>query len=409
MTVDSATLSDGTNGGLASNYSLAGGETALAHITAKALTATASAPDKVYDGSTAASVTLGGVTGLVGSETLGVNATGAFNSKDVVSANLVTVNGATLSDGTNGGLASNYSLAGGETALAHITTKALMATASAPDKVYDGSTAASVTLGGVTGLVGTETLGINATGAFNSKDVVSANLVTVDSATLSDGTNGGLASNYSLAGGETALAHITTKALMATASAPDKVYDGSTAASVTLGGVTGLVGSETLGVNATGAFNSKDVVSANLVTVDSATLSDGTNGGLATNYSLAGGEAALAHISSKPLTVADENALNKVYDGTTAATLTGGSLDGVVTGDTVTLTPSWNFRQRKRRNPHRGRRERHAIGSFCVELFIGSTDRARGGHYRYPDGPGLVAERHRFGEISECGEHGSQW
>jgi hypothetical protein len=121
------------------------------------------------------------------------------------------------------------------------------------------------------------------------------------------------------------------------------VYDGSSAASVTLGGITGLVGNETLGVNTTASFNSKDVVSANLVTVDSAALSDGANGGLASNYSLASGETAVAHISPKPLAVTGENALNKVYDGTTTASLTGGNLDGLVAGDTVVLTQGGAF------------------------------------------------------------------
>src|SRR6185369_16839776 len=102
-----------------------------------------------------ASVTLSGLTGFVGNETLGVTGSGTFNSKDVSTANLVTVNSASLSNGANGGLASNYSLTSGQTATAHITAKALTAaTTTANDKVYDGSTAANVTLGGLSGLVG---------------------------------------------------------------------------------------------------------------------------------------------------------------------------------------------------------------------------------------------------------------
>src|SRR6201999_819453 len=58
---------------------------------------------------------------------------------------------------------------------------------------------------------------------------------------------------------------------------------------------------------------------------------------------LQAGETAAAHISPKCLTVAGETALNKVYDGSTSATLTGGSLDGLVAGDTVTLTEGGTF------------------------------------------------------------------
>ena len=69
VTVDTVTLSDGTNGGLASNYSLAAGQTTTANVTAKALSATVSAANKVYDGATTATGALS-LSGLIGSETL---------------------------------------------------------------------------------------------------------------------------------------------------------------------------------------------------------------------------------------------------------------------------------------------------------------------------------------------------
>ena len=58
----------------------------------------------------------------------------------MLTANQVTVNSTALADGANGGLASNYSLAAGQTAAAHITPKALTATAQRTNKVYDGDT-----------------------------------------------------------------------------------------------------------------------------------------------------------------------------------------------------------------------------------------------------------------------------
>ncbi|PIQ51375.1 MAG: hypothetical protein COW02_15035, partial [Comamonadaceae bacterium CG12_big_fil_rev_8_21_14_0_65_59_15] len=101
---------------------------------------------------------------------------------------------------------------------------------SAPDKVYDGNTSASPTLA-LSGLIGSEIVSASGTASFNSKDVLSANLVTVASATLADGgsaATAGLASNYQLAAGQTVAAHITPKALTASVTAPDKVYDGNT-------------------------------------------------------------------------------------------------------------------------------------------------------------------------------------
>jgi hypothetical protein len=162
------------------------------------------------------------------------------------------------------------------------------------------------------GLVGTETITATGTANFNSKNVVTANLVSVDTVTLSDGTNGGLASNYSLAPGQTTAALITPAALTATVTAPSKVYDGTTTALPTLAIAAGLVGTETITATGTANFNSKNVVAAKLVTVDGVTLSDGTNGGLASNYSLAPGQTTAALITPAPLTVSDISASSAV-------------------------------------------------------------------------------------------------
>lgn len=342
VTVGSVTLTNGSNGGLASNYSIATGQTTAANITAKSLTATAAATDKVYDGSTTASATLSGLTGLIGTETVTATGSATFNSKDVASANLVTVNNTTLTNGSNGGLASNYSLAGGQTVAANITAKALTATATAANKVYDGNSTANATLSSLTGLVGSEMVSATNTATFNSKDVAAANLVTINSATLADGSNGGLASNYSLASGQTVAANITAKALTATVSAPNKVYDGNTTASATMNGITGFIGTETITATGTAAFNSKDVASANLVTVSSIALADGSNGGVASNYSLASGQTVAANITAKALT-ATVTAANKVYDGNTTANATLGGLSGLIGSETVSASGTATF------------------------------------------------------------------
>ena len=291
------------------------------------LTATVNASDKVYDGTTVANPMLLITAGLVGMETISAAATGSFNSKDVATANVVTVNNVTLTNGT--GLASNYSLATGQTAVAHIIPKPITATFTAADKVYDGSTAAIPVLTITAGLVGTDTVAANGTASFNSKDVATANLVTVDSTTLTNGT--GLASNYSLAAGQTVAAHITPKPLNATVTAPDKVYDGTTVANPILTITAGLVGTETVTASGSASFNSKDVTSANLVTVDGTPLSNGT--GFASNYSLAGGETVAARITPATLTYAASPV--GLYAGRNPPSLTG-TVIGFVAGESVT-------------------------------------------------------------------------
>ena len=55
------------------------------------------------------------------------------------------------------------------------------------------------------------------------------------------------------------------------------------------------------------------------------------------NYSIIQPMGLVADIAVKELTVSGAVVANKVYDGTTQATITGAKLDGVVLGDEVVL------------------------------------------------------------------------
>ena len=341
VTVNSITLSDGDNGGLATNYTISTGQTTTADITAKTLTATASASNKVYDGTTTAAATLT-FSDLVGSETLGQSVGATFADQNVDTGIVVTVNSITLSDGDNGGLATNYTISTGQTTTADITAKTLTATASASNKVYDGTTTAAATLT-FSDLVGSETLGQSVGATFADQNVDTGIVVTVNSITLSDGDNGGLATNYTISTGQTTTADITAKTLTATASASNKVYDGTTTAAATLT-FSDLVGSETLGQSVGATFADQNVDTGIVVTVNSITLSDGDNGGLATNYTISTGQATTANITSK--TVVINSALTsatKVYDGTTTAEVTRSELIGLIDGEDVTASGGGNY------------------------------------------------------------------
>lgn len=307
VAVNSTTLADGTGGGLASNYSLASGQTSGASIMQKALTVTSTANDKLYDGNTNAAGSLTITSGLVNAESIAFGGgVGAFNSKDVSSANLVTVTSFSLIDGSNGGLASNYSAAA-----AHITPKVLTITAAGVNKVYDGLTGATVNLSDdrVAGDVLSTSVGA---ASYGGKNVGNAKEVSVNDVRLS-GTDAG---NYTHDTTAVTSSNITPKPLSASATAPDKAYDGSTVASPALSITSGLVDAERVSA----VFNSKDVLSADRVQVQSAVLANGATGGLASNYSLAPGQIILnVHITPKALT-ATAAADNKAYDGNLSAT-----------------------------------------------------------------------------------------
>ncbi|MBU6158213.1 MAG: autotransporter-associated beta strand repeat-containing protein [Bacteroidetes bacterium] len=118
--------------------------------------------------------------------------------------------------------------------------------------------------------------------------------------------SGAAAGNYTLTG-MTGTLTVTAKPLSITApTVASKEYDGTNASgAVTAGTLSGLVSPETLGVTATGTYADANVGTGKTATIVY-TLSDGANGGLATNYSLANGTAA-GNITPRPLTITANN------------------------------------------------------------------------------------------------------
>ncbi len=129
---------------------------------------------------------------------------------------------------------------------------------------------------------------------------------------------------------------INKKALTATSTAANKTYNGNTTATITLGTVSGIVSGDTVTATAAGTFADKNVGTGKTVTIKY-TLS-GTD---AANYSMAN-KTVTANITKKALT-ATSTAANKTYNGNTTATITLGTVSGIVSGDTVTATAAGTF------------------------------------------------------------------
>ncbi|MES1981689.1 MAG: YDG domain-containing protein [Pseudomonadota bacterium] len=118
----------------------------------------------------------------------------------------------------------------------------------------------------------------------------------------------------------------------------NKIYDGTTAATLTGGVLNGVISGDTVTLTQAGTYATKNVGTNIAVTTN-----DSLGGASASNYSLAQPTGLTANIKPKALTIDGTTASNKIYDGTTAATLTGGILNGVISGDTVTLTQAGTF------------------------------------------------------------------
>lgn len=272
-----------------------GTQTYTLNVTAKSLSISGLAVSKPYDGTTTASVT--GTATLFASETKGtgtsadgmpytgddvtVNSTataGTYSSKDAGSR-AITYSGLTLS----GAQAANYILG---TTAGTITPRALSITApTVGTKIYNGSNAGpAVTCGTLSGFVGSETVGVSGTSTFADANVANPKIATI-TYTLTNGNNGGLATNYSLANGTANSIIFKLGLTQVVTSIASKPYDGTTTTgTVTLGALSGFVGTETVTVTV-GSSNFADASVGNgkPATIVYA-LADGSNGGLASNY-----------------------------------------------------------------------------------------------------------------------------
>ncbi|MDO8041045.1 YDG domain-containing protein [Janthinobacterium sp. SUN137] len=324
----------------AGNYNLTGSTASSSADIAKATIASVSglaAGNKVYDGSMAASLNTAGAafSGMVAGDNLTVsNAVGTFSDKNAGNGKVVNVSGIVLG-GTDAG---NYNLASDTAASsANISAKALTLTGlSGGNKVYDGTANASLAGGALNGLVNAETLAFIVQGAsYSDKNAGTGKTITVGGVTLSDGT--GLAGNYTLS----APASLTGDIAKATISgisgltALDKVYNGNL--NVSLSPSSAVINGKIAGddvqlFSANGAFTDKNVGSNKAVNISNIALSGSDVG----NYIFTNNSAtATASITPKAVTLSGVTAGNKVYDGTTAAILLGGTLSGMVAGETL--------------------------------------------------------------------------
>jgi hypothetical protein len=319
------------SGTAAGNYQLAStGAATTADITPAALIGNITASNKTYDGTTTATIATRTLSGVVGGDAVNlVGGTAAFSDKNAGTGKSVTATGLSLS----GADAGNYQLASaGVATTGNITVRTLTVSATGANKDYDGTTAATVTLSD--DRVSGDTLSMSyATASFADKNVGTGKTVSVSGISVA----GAAALNYTVNPTATSTADILVRTLTVTAVGVNKVYDGTTTATVTL--MDDRIDGDDLTVSyTTASFADKDVQNGKLVSVSGIAVS-GTDAG---NYTANTEASTVADITGATLTVVGITAQNKVYDGTTVATLNldGAEVVGVVDGDDVTVVVS---------------------------------------------------------------------
>ncbi len=322
------------SGTASGNYALSSTTaTASADITAKSVTAAVAAANKVYDGSASASITSCTLTGVLAADSSNVTcsaASASFANANTGTGKTVTATGISLSGTASGNYALSSTTA---TASADITARPVTASITASNKVYDGTAAATIATCSLSGVVGADPVTCTGSaGAFSDANVGTAKPV---SATVS--LSGAAAGNYTLTSTTAATtANITAKSVTASITASNKTYDGTTTATVSGCTLSGVVGSDDVScAGSGGTFASASVGNGKTVTATVA-----LSGTAAGNYALSSTTATTtANITGQSVT-ASVTAANKVYNGNTAATVTGCTLTGVLGSDDVTCTGS---------------------------------------------------------------------
>ncbi|MFN8764943.1 MAG: beta strand repeat-containing protein [Pirellulaceae bacterium] len=336
------TLTNASLGGDdAGNYILSSVTDTTADITKKDVSGTFTVSDKVYDGTTTSTIATRSVVGTVSGDDLSLNGgAGTFSNKNVGTAKTVTPNA--LANWSLGGTdAGNYNLTSIANSTGNITKKPLLVTVEIADKVYDTTTSATI-VSTTSNASPLDDLTVTSTAAtFVTKAAGDSKAVTVTGVSMS-GTDAGnyeLASSTVNATGKITKAPLTLSFLVAAS----KVYDGTTTATVTGASLSGIIGDDIVDsvntVDVVANYNNKNVGTSKPVTVASYTPT-GVDGG---NYQVTSFSPRTANITAKEVTVTSWTASNKVYDGTTSATIASSNLSGVITGDTVSLGGTATF------------------------------------------------------------------
>lgn len=260
------------------------------------------AEDKVYDGTTSATIDISGIsyTGLASGDSITVTSTAVFDTKNVGTGKTVTLTN------TYGGDATNYTITDQTTTTASITAKTLTITAIDKSKTYDGTVYSGGYSVTYTGFV----TGENASVLAGTVTYTGAALTATDVGTYSITPDGYISTNYTLLF-ESGTLSITKAGLTVSGiKANDKAYDGTTSATVDVSGInyTGLASGDSITVNSTGVFDTKNVGTGKTVTLTN------TYGGDATNYTLTDQITTTASITTKDLMITAVD-VTRVYDG----------------------------------------------------------------------------------------------
>ena len=304
------------------NYNNIASTTITNTITKAHLTVSANAQSKTYDGQAFTGFTAT-VSGFVNSETASVvSGTAAFSGAATTAVNAGTYS-ISVAQGTL--TATNYDFTAFNAGTLTIAQRKLTVSATVVNRPYDGTTIATVNL--TDNRVAGDLLSTSFTSAAFPDPNAGYKTVTVTGIAIS----GNSAGNYYLfSTSASAPGNISLRPLTGTVTIGDRVYNGGTSANVTSRTLSNLVGQDVVTyAGGTASFIDKNVATGKPVTVTGLYLTGAASG----NYTVNSTASAAASITPYALTIT-ATGVNKLYDGTTTASVT--LADNRITSDVLT-------------------------------------------------------------------------
>ncbi|MEI8303426.1 MAG: YDG domain-containing protein, partial [Burkholderiales bacterium] len=313
------------SGADAGNYTVAATGSTTANIDPRVLAVNYAGVNRVYDGTTAASVTT--TDNRIQGDSLSVVSSASFADRNAGLGKAVSVTGVSLS----GADAGNYTVAATGSAAANIDPRVLAVNYAGVNRVYDGTTAATVTT--TDNRIQGDSLSVVSSASFADRNAGLGKAVSVTGVSLS----GADAGNYTVAATGSTTANIDPRVLAVNYAGVNRVYDGTTAASVTT--TDNRIQGDSLSVVSSASFADRNAGVGKAVSVTGVSLA-GTDAG---NYTVAATGSTTANIDPRVLAV-NYSGVNRVYDGTTAATVT--TTDNRIQGDSLSVVSSASFADR---------------------------------------------------------------
>ncbi len=322
------TAADSLAGAQSGNYVLTQPTGLKANITGKALSVTANSSPKTYGSVLTFIGTEFSTIGLVGSDavsSVSMTSSGTL-ANAVVGAYSITPSAPAFSTGT----ASNYTITYVNGTLT-VNPKVLTVTANSSSKVYGSLASYTFSSAGLANSDALSSVSMTSSGTVATA-AVGTYSITPSTPVFSTGT----ASNYTITYVNGTLT-VNPKALTVTANSSSKIYGSVATYTFSSAGLANSDAVSSVSMTSSGTVATA-VVGTYSITPSTPVFSTGT----ASNYTITYVNDTLT-VSPKALSVLGTVVANKVYDGSIMASLSGGSLSGVVNGDSVSLIQAGSF------------------------------------------------------------------